>query len=604
MYFCTLRIRNIVRRGSRAALTLLGLASFLGLSLQIAYSQVNKPTLSQVNMRAASGGQVNFPVSMIPKIPATLPTVKLTAQAPPEAFLRETLSRKGVDLKLIQPLSRTPLLSTRTAPAQLVGVVEENTLHAYWNQQTGEAEILPQIEKIRGIRFAGAGDAHLAQAVTLARQTFARADFFPNDATKFTVGEARPLVGSTAEQNAAGGAPKISETQLFLTYVPVTRTVQGYSVFGSGSRAAIAVGPEGNIQGVVRRWKMGNLSANLTERRTAAQIHDEIVKRLTPLTSNSDVSVQGVEIAYYDNGGDTMIPVIRATVKLHPHASPGANAAVMASDDWLAIYLAYGGGSLPAELTPGAGPQPGAAPKQNASIEHAEVAEGDPIVGMYVVRDAPAASSGSGESAGFVAESNGFWSGLESSSGAHQFTLAQYYWAIPQLYTTWEASYVNNVNIALTEAHGANWLFTTESNCCDVVNIATIPASEGYGAANHGKLDYWIIHSCDVVPSAADVTNWYGAWWNIFKGLHAVMGARTSMMFDGGAVNKQVGQSIGNGAGVVPSWFNATMSYAHSQNSSLDRPSAVMVCGHWGDTAYNTTALPAATCLQNFWQPN
>jgi len=344
MYICTLHISKKVRRGSRAALILLGLASFAGLSLQ--------PALSQVNLKTASGGQVNFPVSMIPKLPATLPTVKLTAQAPPEAFLRETLTKKGVDLKLIQPLSRTPLLSTKTAPVQLVGVVEQNTLHAYWHQQTGEAEILPQIEQIRGIRFTGAGDVHLAQAVTLARQTFARADFFPKDDTKFTVGVARPLVGSTAQMGASGGAPQISETQLFLTYVPVTRTVQGYSVFGSGSRAAIAVGPEGNIQGVVRRWKMGNLSANLTERRTAAQIHDEIVKRLTPMTSISDVSVQSVEIAYYDNGGDTMIPVIRAIAKLHPHASPGANAAALATDDWEAIYLAYGGGSLPAELTP------------------------------------------------------------------------------------------------------------------------------------------------------------------------------------------------------------------------------------------------------------
>jgi hypothetical protein len=542
---------------------------------------------------------------MIAKIPATLPTVKLTAQAPPEAFLRETLSRKGVDLKLIQPLSRSTLLSAKTAPAQLVVVVEQNTLHAYWQQQTGEAEILPQIEQIKGIRFAGAGDTHLTQAVTLARQTFARADFFPKDDTKFTVGEARPLVGSTVQLGASGSKPQISETQLFLTYVPVTRTVQGYSVFGSGSRAAIAVGPEGNIQGVVRRWKMGNLSTNLTERRTAAQIHDEIVKRLTPMAANSNVSVQSVEIAYYDNGGDTMIPVIRATVKLHPHASPGANAALVASDDWLAIYLAYGGGSLPAELTPGAGPQPGAAPKQVASIEQSEVAEGDPTIGMYVVRDAPAASGGSGESSGFVAESNGFWNGLQSSSGAHQFTLAQYYWAVPQVYTTWEASYVNNVNVALTEAHGANWLFTTESNCCDTVNIATIPASQGYGAANHGKLDYWIIHSCDVVPSAADVSNWAGPWWNIFKGLHAVMGSRTEMLFDGGAVNKQFGQSIGNGAAVISSWFNATLSYyPASKQPPLDRPSAITVCGHGSDTVFNTTALPAATCLTNYWQPN
>ncbi|MGA3159570.1 MAG: DUF6345 domain-containing protein [Terracidiphilus sp.] len=584
MNFCTLPISNKVRHGSRAALILLGFACFLGLAFQPAHAQVN------------------FPVNMIPKIPATLPTVKLTAQAPPEAFLRETLTKKGVDLKLIQPLSRSTLISAKTAPPQMVGVAEQNTLHAYWNQQTGEAEILPQLEKIKGIRFAGAGDTHLAQAVTLAQLTFARADFFPKDDTAFTVGAARPLVSTVAQ--LGGGTSQPSETQLLLTYVPVTRTVQGYKVFGSGSRAAIAVGPEGNIQGVVRRWKMGKLSTNLTERRTAAQIHDEIAKRLTPMTGTWDVSVQGVEIAYYDNGGEMMIPVIRATVKLHPHSSTGASAAVMASDDWLAIYLSYGGGSLPAELTPGAGPQPGAAPKQVASIEKAEVPEGDPIVGMYVVRDAPAASAGSGESSGFVAEANGFWNGLQSSITGIMFTKAQYYWAQPWMYTSSEASFVNNVNVALTEGHGNHWLFTTKDAGDDVVHIDQIPASQGYGAANHGKLDFWIIHSCDVVPSAADVSNWAGPWWNIFKGLHAVMGSRTEMMFDGGAVNTQVGQSIGNGAGVVPTWFNATMSYAQSQNSALDRPSAVMVCGHWGDTVFNPTPLPAATCLQNFWQPN
>jgi hypothetical protein len=375
-------------------------------------------------------------------------------------------------------------------------------------------------------------------------------------------------------------------------------------VYGPGSRAAIAVGTDGSIQGLVRHWKMGKLSANLTERRTAAQIHDDIVRQLTPLAATWNVTVQSVEIAYYDDGGDTMIPVIRTVVKLHSRSSPGANAAAMASDDWEARYLAYGGGSLPNELTPGVGPQPKAMPKQAASNEPSEVTEGDPVVGMYVVRDAPPASGGSGESAGFVAESNGFWNGLQHSSGASQFSLPQYYWAIPQVYTTWESSYVNNVNVALTEGHGNHWLFTTEGACCDVVYINQIPASQGYGAANHGKLDYWIIHSCDVVPSAQDVSNWAGPWWNIFQGLHAVMGARTEMMFDSGAVNTPFGQNIGNGAAVVPSWFNATMSYAQSQNSSLDRPSAILVCGHWEDTVYNTAPLPAATCLENVWQPN
>jgi hypothetical protein len=533
-----------------------------------------------------------------------LPTVKLTAQAPPETFLRETLAKQNLDVKTIQPLSHSSLLATKTAPENLVGAVEENNLRGYWNLQTGEAEILPQLEKIKPERFTGAGDAHLEQALTLARQTFASAGFFPKDDTSFTVGEARPVVGSTAQRRSEGAAPEISATQLYLTYVPVTRTVKGYSVYGTGSRAAIAVGAEGNIQGVVRRWKAGTISTNLSEKRTAAQIHDEFAKLLAPNTANSDVQVVGVELAYYDNGGDMMIPVIRATVRLHPLAHVGSDKALLSSDDWETLYLAFGGGSLPSELVPGSGPQPGVAPREQASLQNVELPAGDPAIGMYVVRDAPPASGGTVASSGFVAEANGFWNGLESSSGASQFTKAQYYWALPQYYTTWESSYVNSVNVALTEAHGAPWLFTTESNCCDEVNIATIPASEGYGAANHGKLDYWIIHSCDVIPSAADVSNWAGPWWNIFQGLHAVMGSRTSMLFDGGAVNQPFGKNIGNGASVVSSWFNATLSYSPAASQQLDRPSAITVCGHEPDTVYNTSALPAASCLTNYWMPN
>jgi uncharacterized protein DUF6345 len=589
------RIRNLAR-------ILVGLACFLGPSFQTVDAQEPKTLPSG---EAGRGGEIVFPLSVIPRIPSSLPIVKLTAKAPPEEFLRETLGKIGVDLKTIQPLSHTSLLAARNAPDQLVGVVEGDKLHAYWHRESGQAEIFPQLEKLESEVFSPTGDQHLEHAVTLARETFARAGFIPKDDTEYIVGEARPLVGSTARRDSADSAPRVSETRLYLTYVPVIRTVKGYKVYGTGSRVAIAVGAERKIQGLVYRWKAGTFSTDLSEKRNAEQIHAAFSKLLRPMAANSEVQVLTVDLAYYDNGGDSMIPVYRATARLRPLAHAGAAKELLAHDDYVAEYVAYGEGKLPVELVPGSGKQPSEAPRKRAGAGPEKIPAGDPIVGMYVVRDAPPASGGTGASSGFVAEANGLWNGLQSSGGASQFTLAQYYWAVPQLYTTDEAAFVNSVNVALTEAHGAPWLFTTESNCCDTVNINAIPASEGYGGSNGGHLDYWIIHSCAVVPSAEDNPAWWTPWFTVFQGLHAVMGSRTEMYFDGGAVNQPFGQSIGNGASVISSWFNATLSYyPASKQPPMDRPSAVTVCGHEPDSAYDTATLPAPSCLTNYWQPN
>lgn len=527
-------------------------------------------------------------------------------KAPPESFLREALSKAGVDLTAIQPLSHTSLLAARHAGSQLVGVVEQDRLRAYWHLQTGEAEIFPQFDKLNAEKYVPAGDSHLAQAAALARQTFARADIFPKDDTGYIVGAAHPLLGNTAQRKSANSSPAFSDIKLYLTYVAAARTVKGYRVYGTGSRAAIAVDADGKIQGLVYHWKPGTFSADVKESRSAEQIYAELSKELQPLSAQADVHVLNVEIAYYDNGGDSLVPVYRATARVHPLASAKATRESLDKDDYVVKYLAYGDGKLPAELIPGSGLQPTESPRDLASITPKPLPAGDPSVGMYVVRDAPAATSTSGESSGFVAESNGFWSGLESSSGAGEFTLSQYYWALPQYYNWYAYATLNSVNVALTEAHGAPWLFTTDSNCCDEVDITAIPASEGFGSVTGGSLDYWIIHSCSVIPSAEDdPTTWPNPWWNVFQGLHAVMGSRTEMYFDGGAVNQPFGQSIGNGASVISSWFNATLSYyPASEQPPIDRPSAVTVCGHEPDSVYDTAALPAANCLTNYWQGN
>jgi hypothetical protein len=139
-------------------------------------------------------------------------------------------------------------------------------------------------------------------------------------------------------------------------------------------------------------------------------------------------------------------------------------------------------------------------------------------VGRYVVRN---------DAQGWVDSANGFWSSLMLANffGASiPFTDSQYYWAEPFEFLEDKESFVNDVNIALNEVHG-NWgLFLTRDNHDDLLQLSDIPAG-GYGRA----LAYWILHSCEVIPTATDEATSFDVWWNIFQGMHAAVGYRTEM---------------------------------------------------------------------------
>jgi hypothetical protein len=252
-------------------------------------------------------------------------------------------------------------------------------------------------------------------------------------------------------------------------------------------------------------------------------------------------------------------------------------------------------------------------------VPRAPVREDDPTVGRYVVRN---------DNPNWVANANEFWSGLTIFPWmATNFTNAQYYWAIPQQYTTNKNNRVNSVNVALTEGHGDWWLFTTLSNCCDVVDINTIPG--GYGTSAGGNLRFWAIHSCEVVPAPDDTGSWPNPWWNIFQGLHSVVGYRTIMYIDDD-IGFPFGLNVGLGMPFVSSWLSTlhgASAYASNPativhgghypgdpcnytgpNSILCKPmgraTAIAVCGHENDNVFNTQVLPPASCLTVFWYPD
>ncbi|MGD0801300.1 MAG: DUF6345 domain-containing protein [Terracidiphilus sp.] len=593
----------------------------------------NKPQMKLPG--ADQSGKIEFPNSLIPKIPSSLPLLKLTAQAPPTAFLTDTLSKIGIQKTAIQTLSKTPALAERGISPQLTGVVEEDRVLAYWHPETGEAEISPQLEELKTEKYIPANNPHLEVATSLARTVFERTDILPKDSTQYTLGAAIPMLGSTAQKANDGGITH-SEPAIYLTYVPVHRSVQDYPVYGPGSRALIGVDNAGTIQAFVLHWKAASANGAAKETRTPAQVYSALHAVVEPLTRIGDVHVQSVGIGYYDDDESAQMgPAYRLTVRVHSNPSTGATAGKLADDDLIVLYAQYGNAALPPSANPSGGAQPETANEnRRGSLEvDSNIAAGDPTVGRYVVRN---------DNAGWVNDANSFWNGLTSSGGGSLFTNSQYYWAEPWEFTTYASQFVDSVQVGEVEAHGDWWYFTTYQDWGDGVNLDTNPApGGGYGQVNHGKLNYLILHGCEIVPSAAeapcpkgmpttDNRGWPDPWFRLFQGLHVAVGYRTIMY-----INDNVGQAFGTGLRnsqpVISAWANALLTAGDYQSKPrviahcganpaaglepgdncpsnntpgclvMGEPSAVTVCGHSNDNIFDQSSIPAASCLTNYW---
>jgi Family of unknown function (DUF6345) len=560
--------------------------------------------------------EIRLSLEQIPTPPASLPVFRLSAQKPPIEFVQETLRRADTQAGKLVPLTEIPQLFPKgeKPTKEIIGALSDGRLGAYVNLQTGDAEIFPLLARQKPVSEQQEGE--LTERVNrIAREMFGRADLMQKDATQLSFEKPRPLLGETAERGGAGAEVKESNRGIYLTYVTARRSVGGkYFVYGPGSRALLAIGNDGSVQGLLRRWKTAAPSGDARETRTREQIAEAIRVQLRPAAKYGEVEVLGTEIAYYDGHHNYLQPVYRFTARIH---SPEGKIAEYSDadrknhqvdDDFVIGYVPIG---KEREPIPSLLAGPGAAPAEPKKKAAEALKPGDPTVGRYVVRN---------DDSNWVANANEFWGGLTAFSGGAFFTDSQYYWAHPFEFNTNEASFVNSVNIALNEVHGNWWWFSTLSNCCDFVDITAIPRSEGYGTANGGHLDFWVLHSCEVVPSAADAPcpsdprPWWTPWFNIFQGVHTVVGYRTIMWIDDD-VTGPFATSLRLGAPVVSAWFNATTSAAGYQGNPtyaahcgrtppMGRPSTVSACGRENDWIYDTSVVPPASCLINFWQPN
>lgn len=134
------------------------------------------------------------------------------------------------------------------------------------------------------------------------------------------------------------------------------------------------------------------------------------------------------------------------------------------------------------------------------------------------------------------------------------FSYEQYYWAYPWLFTTSDASYVDNMDVAFFSGHGSNFSILTYENWGDPVNFP-------YGAVSLGDADLetLTIDACSVVPSPIERSDWSSGWWPVFHRLHQLLSFRTTGWYDG-RVEDRYASNLLAGQRYIDAWFNAANS--------------------------------------------
>jgi hypothetical protein len=476
-----------------------------------------------------------------------------------------------------------------------------DTLIAFLDPTTGESGVFPLLERIDDTSHAG--------AKINADQIAANRTLFPLAGFEELV-SLPPIKLSRSNSSCKGNA---TVPEKVLSYIRLQRKVNGYPVIGPGTKAMVAIAQDGSIHGFSHLWRPASSSGKTVTPSPREEIANAILEQIsTTAKLGESITVDNVTVAYYD-GGNFLEPVYLFETTIRSRI-PAPNPTIRRLG-----FVSIGssvGPIQPVCPTVPDGPLPVNPPtmrKRNYGGDHhghGEHRKGV-RVGRYVDRN---------DNIGWINSAIDFWNnlllGAASSPNPIDFLDSQYFWAFPNEFLSEKDSYVNAVHIALTEVHG-NWNeFWTLSNYGDSVSLADIEPLGGYGSNACGSLAYWIIHSCEVIPTQTDEPTSFDVWLGIFKGMHSAMGYRTEMWICDG-VTADFGRHVGRKAPVVASWFHsvAISPYYGTGDSTyfdgnrgmiepMGRPASVSVCGHVDDTAEHIEGLPNPACLIEYWFEN
>jgi hypothetical protein len=498
------------------------------------------------------------------------------------------IERLPVKESLISDLSKKLVLSPKTTAEKHVLMDEGGIARLQTEPDKGHMQLMTHWEKV----------AQTKPQLVNRQEAFRIAEDFirQNELIKKDVSAATPqhLVTLSRADLRQGQAPVITDMGQSVIF---QRKIAERPVVGHGSQLVVDLGHKGEVVGFRRAWNALNEAALQPDFKNDQQIYAEVEGQIRERASGfSSARVAKLHLIYYGNDKEYVQPAYFYTIQLD---APGVNGKsfmtglVSAARNTPEPIVRR---AAPAEL-----PSEG---KQGMNLVQPELPEGDPTVGRYVVRN---------DSHDWVDDANEFKGGLNDghSSGLPAITFGDYYWDQPYMWTSSEDGFVDRWNITLVEGHGNTWLFTTRSNCCDVVNLNS-GTQPGYGDAPGNSMRFLILKGCAIIPAPPDKSNWADPWWRIFKGLHQVVGFRTEMYIDDD-ISYGFAKNIASNHRVLDSWFAATNSSSSYQwerfwgswgDQIYGYGTVVMIPGREGEGIYSTAAAPPATStgLSIWWQ--
>jgi hypothetical protein len=390
-------------------------------------------------------------------------------------------------------------------------------------------------------------------------------------------------------------------TVAVLQTVSFQRNLDKKPMMGKGSQLTVDLAKGGQVVGFNRTWNQVVKSSINPEFYSEGDVYNAIEGMVKQrILGASQITVKKPHLIYYGNDGKYVVPAYFFTAVI---SSPG-----IAQKSYFAGVVAAAKNSpeaiMPLTKEPEM-PLTAQAPAKNQLLNKpVSVAANDPTVGRYVVRD---------DSSDWVSDANEFKDGLNAGHQGNfpAITFGDYYWDEPSYWTTSDNAYVNKWNIALMEGHGNTWLFTTEKNCCDVVNLNST-SQPGYGNLSGNSMRYLILKGCAIIPAPIDRSDWATPWWRIFKGLHQAVGFRTEMYIDDD-ISQDFGSYLAQNCQVIDSLFCCTDNCGAYQwerfwgswgDEIYGYGSAVVIPGYDYDGIYDTGAAPPATSagLTIWWQ--
>jgi hypothetical protein len=416
-------------------------------------------------------------------------------------------------LKLAQHLGLSVIQPQRTTARGVVSFADRTgAVRMIFQEADGSLKLFPDLRPSNG-GVLGAGGS----LVSVASYWLAQNSLLPGETRGLRIGEIITLSNQGATRDATRPVNDV------LRSIHFVRMLDGLRVYGEHSILTVDVGRTG-VLGLVRTLlpisRHGTPVSILSEAEATERFHRQfapILAQLRLASPNYTAQVVSTDLIYYEQGQRFVQPVYRFAIQATATTGLVINyywlvPAVLNTPEPIVNTPPAAEGTLPAF----AGPNSNGLPDGSSSVKPP-----DPIeYGVYVVRDAES---------GWVNDAWEFHQNIEQPigpGGSLVVNFQQYFWNEPWLWETDSGEpadeqdantdtedpvpdnsrfFVGKVNVALIEAHGAQWIIGTESDCCDLMHL---PQISGYGGLNgNGEItDYIIWQACSVIPAPATPT--------------------------------------------------------------------------------------------------